>query len=187
MSNVFLCLLEWQALLCRSCGYCLWPGRDAWLRHLRQAPHRSNNLSYTAATVLLSSTRPSTLDNSKNSCSGLTNIKYSSCQPLVTIPLRHNQRQIEVQELVSFTLETATGSRRAKYCIKTLPHGWIAALRDKIRATSCYSFSFLLSTTLWKSQVRIWAACERGVLADHSPHHQEDLGNPRQYTCLCIQ
>ncbi|KUJ06429.1 uncharacterized protein LY89DRAFT_556046, partial [Mollisia scopiformis] len=30
---------EWQVLLCTECGFCLRPGRDVWLRHLRQKPH----------------------------------------------------------------------------------------------------------------------------------------------------
>jgi hypothetical protein len=39
MGDPSVYLPEWQVLLCTSCGYCLWPGRDAWVRHLRQAPH----------------------------------------------------------------------------------------------------------------------------------------------------
>lgn len=39
MGDPFVYLVEWQVLLCTSCGYCLRPGRDVWVRHLRQAPH----------------------------------------------------------------------------------------------------------------------------------------------------
>ena len=41
MDKPFIYLSEWQVLLCASCGYCLRPGRDVWVRHLRQAPHCS--------------------------------------------------------------------------------------------------------------------------------------------------
>ncbi|KAH8769341.1 hypothetical protein BGZ57DRAFT_898318 [Hyaloscypha finlandica] len=39
MSGGVLYKLEWQVLLCTECGFCLRPGRDVWLRHLRQKPH----------------------------------------------------------------------------------------------------------------------------------------------------
>ncbi|KAG4428822.1 hypothetical protein IFR05_015699 [Cadophora sp. M221] len=39
MSEGFVYKPEWQVLLCTECGFCLRPGRDIWLRHLRQKPH----------------------------------------------------------------------------------------------------------------------------------------------------
>jgi hypothetical protein len=39
MSEGVLYQPEWQVLLCTECGFCLWPGRDVWLRYLRQQPH----------------------------------------------------------------------------------------------------------------------------------------------------
>ncbi len=39
MNEGFLYYPEWRVLLCTQCGFCLRPGRDVWLRHLRQEPH----------------------------------------------------------------------------------------------------------------------------------------------------
>ncbi len=39
MSEGFLYQPEWQALLCKECGFCLSLRRDLWLQHLRQRPH----------------------------------------------------------------------------------------------------------------------------------------------------
>jgi hypothetical protein len=42
-------------LLCTSCGYCLRPGRDVWVRHLRQAPHLLRGASLKALVELFTS------------------------------------------------------------------------------------------------------------------------------------
>jgi len=39
MSEDFRYQPERRVLLCAACGFCLRPGRDVWLRHLRQKPH----------------------------------------------------------------------------------------------------------------------------------------------------
>jgi len=39
MSDGVLYQPAWQVLLCTQCGFCLRPGRNVWLRHLRQEPH----------------------------------------------------------------------------------------------------------------------------------------------------
>jgi hypothetical protein len=42
-------------LLYTSCGYCLRPGRDVWVRHLRQYPHYLKGASLKALVELFSS------------------------------------------------------------------------------------------------------------------------------------
>jgi hypothetical protein len=55
MGDPFIYLSEWQVLLCTSCGYCLRPGRDVWVRHLRQHPHCLKGASLKALVELFSS------------------------------------------------------------------------------------------------------------------------------------
>jgi Orsellinic acid/F9775 biosynthesis cluster protein D len=55
MGDPFVYLSEWQVLLCTSCGYCLRPGREVWVRHLRQAPHLLRGASLKALVKLFAS------------------------------------------------------------------------------------------------------------------------------------
>lgn len=55
MGDPFVYLSEWQVLLCTSCGYCLRPGREVWVRHLRQAPHLLRGASLKALVELFAS------------------------------------------------------------------------------------------------------------------------------------
>ena len=55
MGDPFVYLSEWQVLLCTSCGYCLRPGREVWIRHLRQAPHLLRGASLKALVELFAS------------------------------------------------------------------------------------------------------------------------------------
>ena len=55
MGDPFVYLSEWQVLLCTSCGYCLRPGREVWVRYLRQVPYLLRGVSLKALVELFAS------------------------------------------------------------------------------------------------------------------------------------
>ena len=55
MSKALIYLPEWRVVLCRECGYCLRPGRNVWVRHLRQQPHNQRGAVLKAMLDLLDS------------------------------------------------------------------------------------------------------------------------------------
>jgi hypothetical protein len=55
MGNPFVYLAEWQVLLYMSCSYCLRPGRNVWVRYLRQAPYLLQGASLKALVKLFAS------------------------------------------------------------------------------------------------------------------------------------
>jgi hypothetical protein len=55
MGDPFIYLAEWQVLLYTSCGYCLQPGHNVWVRYLRQVPYLLRGVSLKALVKLFAS------------------------------------------------------------------------------------------------------------------------------------
>lgn len=54
-SSSFTYLAEWQALLCRDCGFCIFPGRSSQARHLRSPPHHLRGVELASLLELFTS------------------------------------------------------------------------------------------------------------------------------------
>jgi hypothetical protein len=53
--STFTYLEEWEVLLCRDCGFCIFPGRSSQARHLRNPPHQLRGAELTTLLDLFTS------------------------------------------------------------------------------------------------------------------------------------